>query len=119
MNDINDVLPDIKLRFNINHPNLEDCYAFGYEAAKADLSEEENPFELYTEEYEQWSEGWWAGFYEEEPIYVESDVEDSHLAANDAQYTDHKDGILVKVLEITGVIVVTAFLGFQLFEMVA
>jgi len=41
MNDILALLPHLKLRFNIEHPGFEDCYAYGYECAVAEINEEE------------------------------------------------------------------------------
>ena len=43
MSDINELLPDLKLRFNINHPSLEECYLFGYECALAGVNERKSP----------------------------------------------------------------------------
>ena len=61
MNDITALLPDIKLRFNIDHPSYEECYIFGYECAVLEVDESENPFHEGSPESEQWLEGWWAG----------------------------------------------------------
>ncbi len=125
MNDINALLPDIKLRFNIEHPNLEECYAYGYECGRAEINEEANPYRLGTTECEQWLEGWWAGFYGEEPLYdlgdyLSTDTSNiAHEAANDMVYQGSKTGFFTKVLEITGVIAVSAIVGYQVIDLVA
>lgn len=115
------VLPDIKLRFNIEHPSLEEAYRFGYECARAEVGEEENPFVESTLESEHWSDGWWAGFYEEKPAFASLDeVLDPLQPVNDHDYqTHHQENFLVRFLEISGVLVVSAFVGYQLIELVA
>jgi len=124
MNNMMALLPDLKLRFNIEHPSFEDCYAYGYECAVAEINEEENPFALGSKESEHWLEGWWAGFYGEKALhefadeYVGEDV-NQHIAANDGVYHENFFGYFVTVLEITGIIAVSAAVGIQLFELVA
>ena len=71
MNQNTDILPDIRSRFNIEHPTLEDCWADGYECAENDLEEHDNPYAKTSNEHEHWAEGWWAGFYNEEKIYTQ------------------------------------------------
>lgn len=124
MSDINKVLPDIKLRFNIEHPNLEECYAFGYECALAEIAEKENPYRPETIESEYWLEGWWAGFYGEQPIhelsaYVREKTEAVLHAANDEEYQAGKVGFFTKVLEISGIIAISTLLGYQVIDLVA
>jgi len=125
MDDMNTLLPDIKLRFNIEHPSFEECYAQGYESALLEMSEEENPFISGTKESEQWLEGWWAGFYGEQPIYDLSaylrghEAESAAVAANDQEYHESMGDFLTKVLEITGVIAISAFVGYQVLDLVA
>ncbi|MDP3560766.1 MAG: transmission trait enhancer LetE [Legionellaceae bacterium] len=122
MNDTTMFLPDIKLRFNIEHPNFEESYVFGYECALADISEEENPFVAGSKESDQWIDGWWAGFYGEKPaFYLADDYEISrdHISANDHFYQEHSDHFLTKFLEISGMLVMSAIVGYQLIELVA
>ncbi|MDI1352997.1 MAG: transmission trait enhancer LetE, partial [bacterium] len=69
MNDTTALLPHIKLRFNIEHPTYEESYMFGYECALSEVAEEDNPFRAGSPESEQWLEGWWAGAYEEKPLF--------------------------------------------------
>ena len=122
MSDTAELLSVLKLQLNVKHPSVEDCYVYGYEAAAAGIEEQDNPFRENTCEYDHWSDGWWAGFYEEAPLFS---LDDSTLsstkapAANDQVYTDGIGHLLVKVLEITSVIVVAALVGYQMLELVA
>lgn len=123
MNDTTTLLPDIRLRFNIDHPSFEDCYAYGYECATAEISEAANPFRIGSKENEQWLEGWWAGFYGEKPLYELANEVDSQMneidAANDHFYHDHLSGFFTRVFEITGMLAVSAAVGYQLIDLVA
>lgn len=129
MNDTTTLLPHIKLRFNIEHPSFEECYAYGYECALAELGEEENPYRENTQEYEQWQEGWWAGFYGEKPLFELTEqtdaplLESEHEAANDQVYplisSFVTSSFLANMLKITGAIAATAVVGYQVFELVA
>ncbi len=124
MNDTTAILPHIKLRFNIEHPNYEECYMFGYECALSEVTEEENPFRERSQESEQWLEGWWAGAYGEHPLFDFTSVEEEEkflerkIAANDQQYHS-KHNFLSLVLEISGAIAASAIVGYQLLELVA
>lgn len=124
MNDMTALLPDIKLRFNIEHPSFEECYAYGYECALAETTEEENPYHINSKESEQWLEGWWAGFYGEKPLYelVDYDASQTEIgfleAANDYVY-EHVNGFFAKVFEITGMLAVSAAVGYQVLDLVA
>jgi len=122
MNDTTALLPHIKLRFNIEHPSYEECYLFGYECAIAEVAEEDNPFREGSQEAEQWLEGWWAGFYGEEPLFNMNDLADEielnkETAANDQQY--QKSSFLTLMFEISGAIAASAIVGYQLLELVA
>lgn len=123
------LLPYVKLHFNLNHPNLEECYIDGYETAKAELDEEDNPYAVGTLEHEQWQEGWWAGFYEEEPALQLNDSfeEESapkqeiggNKAANDQSYHPLYDGFIARLFQITGALAATAVVGYQVIDLVA
>lgn len=124
MDDIMRVLPDIQLQFNIDHPSIEESYGYGYECATADLGEEANPYKLGTIESDHWIEGWWAGFYGEEPSFsnpllTDPQIVQSDDSANDHIYYEHLEQFIVKFLEISGVLVLSAIVGYQLLEMVA
>lgn len=123
MNDTTALLPHIKLRFNIEHPSYEECYLYGYECALSEVAEEDNPFRNGSQEAEQWLEGWWAGFYGEEPLFdiehtSKEEVEiNKEKAANDRFY--QKSSIMALVFEISGAIAASALVGYQLLELVA
>lgn len=125
MNDTAALLPHIKLRFNMEHPSYEECYLFGYECAISELAEQDNPFRKGSQEAEQWLEGWWAGAYEEAPLFDLKAIEKEELAiiekdkaANDQQFC-HKHSFLSLVFEISGAIAASALVGYQLLELVA
>lgn len=119
------LLPDIKLRFNIEHPSFEECYAYGYACAEAGIAEDANPYRASSKASEQWIEGWWAGFYGEEPLYALTTDGDEetlfHDAANDATYIEHRSmtDFWVKVLEVTGMVAVSAMVSYQLIDLLA
>lgn len=130
MKDTAEFLPLIRLRFNIEHPAFEECYTQGYECALAEVAEEENPFQEGTQEYEQWQEGWWAGFYGEKPLYElaeytepEQNAMGEQVAANDHAFHFISNlvssEILANILKITGAIAATAVVGYQVIELVA
>ncbi|OGV30435.1 MAG: hypothetical protein A3E88_04340 [Legionellales bacterium RIFCSPHIGHO2_12_FULL_35_11] len=128
MNDITAVLPYVKLRFNIEHPTLEECYLYGYECALAEVDESDNPFAEFSIDAKYWHDGWWAGFAEEEPIFDFTNQVDKHenlsntqllAAANDGVFFNGAKTLFSRVLKITGVIVASAIVGYQVFELVA
>ena len=57
MNDTTELLSMLKLKLNIEHPSVEESYVYGYEAAAAGISEEDNPFQQNTIEHGHWSDG--------------------------------------------------------------
>jgi len=123
MNDTTDLLSDIKLRFNIDHPNFEECYVDGYESALANLPEEDNPYKTGSPEAEQWLDGWFAGTFNEEPLFhLGHDKEEAELveedAANDQEYS-YTHSFFTLVFEIGGAIAASAIVGYQLLELVA
>lgn len=125
------LLPHLRLQFNIEHPGLEECYAYGYECGKAELDEQENPFSENSAEYAQWAEGWWAGFYGEEPLYALTSQEelvervqaqlqsvDVEQAANDKWFSTEMTQWISKVSKIAGALAATAVVGYQIVDMV-
>jgi hypothetical protein len=128
MNDTKELLPHLKLRFHIDHPNLEECYAHGYECALDEIGEEANPYQEGSIEYDQWVEGWWAGFYGEKPLFdlpeakPETEIVQKE-AANDGFYQHLgiklNTEFLTKVLKITGALAATAVVGYQVLDLVA
>ncbi len=123
MNDLTALLPHLKLHFHVDHPTLEECYAYGYESALANLHEDDNPYQLNSPEREQWLEGWWAGFYNDQPLFsfeMEPESNQSVLEpANDDTYHTENNHYFLRALEIAGVIAVSAILGYQVIDIVA
>lgn len=119
MSDSDLLLPHVKLHFNVKHPTIEEAYAYGYECAKYEVAESENPFVSGSREHEQWSNGWWDGFYEEAPLFRLDTIEQDVYPANDCTYHQDKDSFMFKLFEISGVLVISALVGYQLFELVA
>lgn len=126
MTELTTLLPYVRLRFNLEHPTYEECYNFGYECALENINESENPFAEGSNKYEQWAEGWWMGFYEEKSLFEEN-IADKEVqiltpiitSANQPVFKKHKEAFWLKAFEITGVIAVSAFIGYQVLELVA
>ncbi len=116
MKTIDDILPDLKLRLNITHPTYEDCYAYGYACAVASLELEANPYIIATRTAEQWEEGWWDGFYGNDPLF-ELDWLNAPTSSNDHVYANHT--FLGTLLKITGTLAASVLVGYQIFEWVA
>ena len=125
MKTIDELLPYINLKMNLEHPDLEACYAEGYQCALMEGLENESPFGEDTVEHQHWIDGWWDGYYREEPMFNVRDYfmasdEEPELAANDeALQLPEPSGFLTKVIELSGVIAVSAILGYQMIDMVA
>lgn len=122
MNDNTNLLPHLKLLLTIDHPSYEDSYCFGYECAEAFMNEEENPYVQGTEEHNHWLEGWWAGYYGEEPLFKLTGVNEPDVAltaANDKAYHFDYSVFIANVLKITGALTATAVLGYQILDLVA
>jgi|TARA_R110000868_G_scaffold155976_1_gene382637 hypothetical protein len=124
MNELTDVVPDVKFRFHVKYPTLEECYAYGYESARADVQEDDNPYVTNSLNYEQWSEGWWAGFYDDQPLFsfdAEHPEDDRAILApaNDHSFHGVCENYLLRALEIASVIAVSAILGYQVIDLVA
>lgn len=125
MNDTS-MLADLRLQFNIKYPSLEECYLDGYHSAQADLTELSNPYPIQGKEHNSWLEGWWAGFYEEEPLFtleektpLTSPAISQVTAVNDETYTTAKENFFIKLIEISGAIAISALIGYQLIDLVA
>lgn len=69
MNTEQQILPHVRLQFHIQHPSLDDCWSEGYEYASTNMPEGDNPYKAGTSEHEYWQQGWWAGFYGEQPLF--------------------------------------------------
>ena len=126
MKDTTALLPHVRLDFNINHPALEECYVDGYVCAMAELDESENPFHAGSVEARHWIEGWWAGFYGEEPLFDLTKLSEdessvlSHQAVNDDTFFSPKVNLfLLRFLEVSGALAVSVMIGYQIMELVA
>jgi hypothetical protein len=58
-----------KLKLNVDVPDLDENWLDGYESAQHETPEESNPYQVGSAEYQQWNEGWWAGFFNEEKLF--------------------------------------------------
>ena len=130
MSDTHSLHADLLLKFNIENPDIEDCYAFGYECAQNDLSEAENPFKKNSMAYDYWNDGWCAGFYNETPQFaLETDVDTQTQsqeivqtitpASNDTHFNDNRYSLIQRMWEITGVLAISALVGYQFIDFVA
>ena len=111
------VLANLRLKLHLEYPDLEDCYVDGYACSLAGLSEETNPYLLDSIEGNYWTDGWWAAFYEEKPLF---NLEGPTVAAAQPKPHEHRfSDFFVTFLEISGVIAVSALVGYQLWDLVA
>lgn len=123
----NEILPHLKLRMNIQHPDFEDCYLDGYDSALNDMTEEANPFPIGSNEHQYWVDGWWDGFYGEEALFSKEKLEDKEgfkeEAANDTYFQSitslFNETLVSNILKITGIIAATAVMGYQVIDLVA
>lgn len=71
------VLGYSKLALHLNNPDLDDVWLEGFEAASSLQDETSNPYQKDNSEHEYWSQGWWAGFYGEAPLFEKEQVTDN------------------------------------------
>ncbi|NDC31752.1 MAG: transmission trait enhancer LetE [Bacteroidetes bacterium] len=108
---------DLRLKLHIDYPDLEDCYVDGYACALAGIDEFSNPYANDSIEGEYWTEGWWAGFYSEKALF---NLEGPVIEKQQPKPEDHKVAhMIVRILEISGVIAVSALVGYQIWDLVA
>jgi len=124
MHETSNILPDVKLHFNVQHHVLEECYQAGYLSALEELNEAENPYAPSSQAHAYWTDGWWDGFYAEPSLFASEELsENSEItpaaAANDSVYPLGMDRFLMRFLEISGVLAVSVIVGYQLVELVA
>ncbi len=70
MSNGNEILPDLLLKFEIEHPDIDDLYLEGYQAGLKNLSESINPYPKDSDNHHYWNEGWWDAFFEEAPVFM-------------------------------------------------
>ena len=114
MKTIGDVLPYVRLKFNIDNIDLEDCYTEGFEFARNNRDESENPFLPDTREAEHWSLGWWDGFYAQQPA-----LKAREPAVNESHFSQETDPLIYRILKISGALFASAIIGYQIFDLVA
>jgi hypothetical protein len=118
-----ELLPHLRLRFTIDHPSFEECYSYGYDSALAQVGEEENPYPTGSSEYDYWQEGWWAGFYGEEPLFTSVPSEPAAKLSKEQVYPFISNlvnsQVLGNLLKITGALAATVVVGYQVIELVA
>jgi len=68
-----DILTYTKIALHVANPDIDDVYSEGYEAAKNREDESSNPYQVNHDNHEYWSQGWWAGFYNQ-PQLNESNI---------------------------------------------
>ena len=122
MSDLQNVLPDLRLKFHIEHPTIEECYIAGYEAAEAAYPEEMNPFTDNATLHSHWADGWWDGYYNQPPLFSIKSIEEEAAMAEEAQdEADHNTvhPWMAHVIKITSVLGMTALVGYQLLDLVA
>ena len=122
MDKIENLLPYVKLKFNIDYPMLDECYQFGFECSQASIEEEQNPFNPGTSEHDYWNDGWWDAFYGEEHrlALTNSPIENiQQVAINDSLFDAKNSAIFKKIFKITMVIAASALLSYQVLDLVA
>ena len=128
------LLPHVRLMFNVKNPTPEDCWTDGYQCAQRELDEDSNPYQEDTLEYRQWTDGWWSGFYNEEPLYDMSGVDELagvekpalaqvsmlNAAANESFMGNAQFQLwMYRALKAAGVVAASGAIGYQLLEMAA
>jgi hypothetical protein len=77
------VLAFLKLKLQIDTPNLEEIWLEGYDCAKASPDEERNPYLACSQEFNHWEDGWWAGCYGQAALFdLSGNINSKALAPN-------------------------------------
>lgn len=121
MTDFITTLPDVRLKFHIDHPTVEECYIAGYEAAETAYPEEANPFEANTDLHGHWADGWWDGYYNQPAIFSIKSIEEDEIALSEEPVAETMQAHpwMAHVIKITSVLGMTALVGYQLLDLVA
>jgi hypothetical protein len=67
--------PELALILSKQTFELEVTWMEGFSHGKLDLADNFNPYTRGTREHYYWSEGWEAGFYNQEPLFPEFSVD--------------------------------------------
>lgn len=113
----NDLIQDIRLKWHIDYPNYEDCYVDGYGYGLIALDEQLNPYQSDSIEGQYWAEGWWSAFYDEKPLFHLDGV--NIAKAQPRPYESKISQFLITFFELSGVLMVSSLLSYQLWELVA
>lgn len=123
------ILPDVLLDMHMKHPGLDECYFDGFSCGQAELNTNENPFQADSVESRYWLDGWMDAQFGQEPlfnpdgfaadqtgqlVFANAENESHYYAASQSQRKN-----FIRFIEITGAIAVSAFIGYQLIELVA
>lgn len=72
MKTANNLYPELRLAFEIQHPALDTVWQDGYSACEQGMEEEANPHMPESKEYQYWQEGWFCACFDEpRPFTVE------------------------------------------------
>lgn len=136
MNNVNasaQLLPHVRLMFEIDNPSLEECYRHGYLMSKEGVDESENPFldRGASRESELWIQGWWDCFYGEEPLFslepalstqILTNAQKIHWsedgAVNEEAFEDVKGSTITTVAKLAAAIA-GALLSYQVIDLIA
>lgn len=79
-----------RLIFNVATPSYEEAWLEGYEACQAERDDDTNPYAANSREHRYWSDGWWAQFYGEEPLFTLTGAVNSRAVAKSTISSDTK-----------------------------
>jgi len=127
-----DILPHVRLMFEIDNPSLEECYRHGYLMSRDGVDELDNPFLTRAQkESEMWSQGWWDCFYDEAPMFDLEPVLSTQLltnsqkihwveesAVNEEAFEPVKDSKITTIAKLAAAMA-GAFLSYQVLDLIA
>jgi len=110
------VQSQLKFVLNAQVPDVETAWMEGYEMCRDGVEEVENPYGNSSRAHHHWVEGWWAGFYGEDPVNAFSDVVSVQVSEKEAILSSKKERWGTVAFEIGCVLFIT-MIGFELAEM--
>lgn len=101
------ILAYARLQLNIAMVTLEDAWLDGYESMQRDCDETKNPFPVGTLEHHHWTDGWWASFYGEQPLFtlagdVNQRMESFALPQFQIAFPGQVKRLFISALQLTG-----------------